>query len=169
MDWGAVSGVSSAVIALSALGFSIVSFNAQQKRAERDARAAVKPLLWVQSQVYEDLKSVRLANHGVGPAIIKLAIFEKGDKRSNRLVDLFDLSITWETFIPLLAGRAIPAQSELLLVRESLTHLVNQGHTPPEARSILRSWQAQKTGISVRIEYEDILGNPMEPLVDVLH
>jgi hypothetical protein len=111
------------VIALAALGFSILSFPAQQPRAERDARATVKPLLWIQSQVYVDLKTVRLMNDGIGPAIVRRAVFAKGNK-SNRLVDLFDLPFVWESFLPVRSGRVIPAQSEIVLVKESLSHLL---------------------------------------------
>jgi hypothetical protein len=169
MDWSALTGASSSVIALAALGFSVVTFRRQQARAERDARAKVKPLLWIQSQTYVDLKSIRLMNYGIGPAVIRKATFSKGDEFSDRVVDLFDLPIRrWEMFIPLKDGRAIPAQSEMTLVRQSLAHLVGEGYPKDEALKILRDWQDQKKGISVRIEYEDILGNSMPPIVDVL-
>lgn len=72
---------------LAALIFSIVSFSRQQDRADKQqARAekltvdSVKPLLWIQGQNYIDLKSVQLRNHGLGPAIIKLARFDKKRK-----------------------------------------------------------------------------------------
>ena len=45
MDWNVLTGASSSVVALAALGFSVVTFRRQQARAERDARANVTPLV----------------------------------------------------------------------------------------------------------------------------
>lgn len=170
--------LSSAVIALAALAFSIVSFHRQQERAERHTRASVRPLLWIQSQVYVDLKLVRLINHGLGPAIVKRAEFRKGDRSTTRIVELFDLKIVrpdqseqrplWETFVNFPERRAIPAQSAVVLVKQSLRHLVSQGIDEQIALQLLRDWQTQKSRIQVRIEYEDIFGNEMDPLIDIL-
>lgn len=151
----------------------------RQFEATRQAAfAGVKPLLWIHSQVYEDLKSVRLLNQGLGPAIVKRAEFKRGDRSTNNIVELFGLKIVrpdqseqrplWKTFINLPARRAIPAQSEVVLVKQSLEHLVGQGIDEQTAPELLREWQAQRSGIRVRIEYKDIFGNDMDPLIYVL-
>jgi hypothetical protein len=174
------TAVASVIIALLALFFSFFSFQLQQRRAYRLARGNVKPKLWIISQVYGDLRSIRLWNHGVGPAIIKSAQFEKeGHQRTNRIVDLFNAvnsgvrtrtgTVEWATFVGLESGRAIPAQGYITLVEQSLENLRGQGINKRTARLLLNRWRAEKTGIKVTIEYEDILGNKMESYEEILH
>jgi len=171
-DWQTVAAVASSAIGLAALIFSIVSFQRQQLRAERLAVASVKPLLWLQRQGYVDMKSILLRNYGLGPAIIKQARFSKGGRSTNKLVDLFDIrapgrpseGIMWETFVNLPEKRAIPAQGEVVLVKESLEHLTGQGIDSKTGLALLAQWAKQAAGIEVDIEYADILGNRMEPL-----
>jgi len=179
MDAGTLSALASAVIALAALVFSIVSFNRQQVRAEQQqARAekltmdSVKPLLWIQSQIYADAKSIRLRNHGLGPAIIKSARFEKeGHQSSDNLVELFSRlsNVAWATYVNLPKGRVVAAQTDISLVKQTLEHLLGQGIDEESSLDILRRFQDEKRGIKVYIEYSDIFGNEMEPLREVLH
>lgn len=98
--------------------------------------ANVKPFLLIQSQTYESLKSIRITNNGLGPAIIKRAEFKKpGGTPTDKIVELFDyLRLAeprwrvWERFVNV----------------------------------------SEKKGIEVHIEYEDIFGRKMEPLIDTL-
>lgn len=165
-----VISIASLMVALAALIFSILSFNRQQDRAEIHARASVKPLLSIRSQTYTDLKSILLFNYGVGPAIIKKAEFRRGPEGppTNSIVKLFALDITWESFVNVVPNRAIPAEGEIVLIKQSLPHLQSQGFSQDEALSLLHRWQQQKTGIVVRIEYEDIYGNKMLALDETL-
>jgi hypothetical protein len=173
------SALASAIIALAALAFSIVSFNRQQVRADRQqARAeklamdSVKPLLWIQSQVYADLKSIRLRNHGLGPAVIKSARFEKeGHEPTNSIVKLFSQlsNVAWVTYVNLPKGRVVATQSDISLVKQTLEHLRGQGVEQKDALAILRRIQNEKKGIKVYIEYYDIFGNEMEPLEETLN
>ena len=136
MNADTYSALASAIIALAALVFSIVSFNRQQIRADRQqARAeklavdSVKPLLWIQSQVYIDIKSIRLRNHGLGPAVIKSARFEKeGYQPTDSIVKLFSglSNFAWVTFVNLPKGRVVAAQSDITLVKQTLEHLRGQ-------------------------------------------
>jgi hypothetical protein len=173
MNWATVAAMASALIALSALLFSVVSFRRQQARAEELARASVKPLLWIHPQRYVDRKALFLRNYGLGPAIIRDAKFMRDSQLStNRIVDLFNLrhpdeparSIVWETFASVQPGRAIPAQGEITLIRQSLGHLLAQNIERSEGLRMLASWQEQRRGIRVLIHYDDILGNEMKPL-----
>jgi hypothetical protein len=169
----------SAIIALAALFFSIVSFQFQQRRADRLAKGNVKPKLWIISQGYGDLKSIQLWNHGVGPAIIKSAQFEKAGERTDSIVKLFKAvnsddhtqarPVKWVKFVGLKSGRAIPAQGYITLVEQSLKYLRDQGIDDDAARRLLDRWQAEKTGIKITIEYEDILGHKMEPFQETLN
>ena len=101
MKWEIIASVSSALIALCALLFSVFSFKKQQDRADAHAKTAVKPLLSIKSQNYVDLKSIRLINYGVGPAVIRKVEFRRAPdgKSTNNIVDLFNLNIMWESFV----------------------------------------------------------------------
>jgi hypothetical protein len=159
------------IVAFAALVFSIVSFRRQQDRAEALARASVRPLLSIKSQTYVDLKSIRLLNYGLGPAVVKKAEFRRGPEGAptNNIVKLFDIgSIHWESFVPLLSNRPIPAQGEIVLIKESLAHIEAQGHNREAALAMLARWQEQKRDIMVRIEFEDIYGNQMPVLEETL-
>lgn len=180
MNWATVAAVASALIALMALVFAVVSFARQQARADAQqamaqalATASVKPLLWIHPQRYVDRKALFLRNYGLGPAIVRDVRFMRNSQSAtNRIVDLFDLrlpheparSIVWETFASVQPGRAIPTQGEITLIKQSLGHLVGQNIERSEGLRMLESWQEQRRGIRVLIHYEDILGNVMEPL-----
>jgi hypothetical protein len=155
-----------AIVALAALVFSVFSFSRQQRRADIHARASVKPLLSIRSQNYDDRKSIRIVNSGVGPAIIKKVEFRRGPHGppTNKLVDLFSLPIVWETFVNVPANRVIPAEGEILLIKQTLDHLRGQGNDEKKALALLDQWKTQKTGIHVHIEYEDIYSNAMTPV-----
>jgi hypothetical protein len=101
MSGATVAAIASALIALMALLFSVVSFNrqqtraaAQQETAEVLAKASVKPLLWIHPQRYLDRKALFLRNYGLGPAIIRSAEFTKeGRPSTHRIVELFDIRL----------------------------------------------------------------------------
>jgi hypothetical protein len=167
-----IIAVASAVIALAALAFSIFSFQRQQARTERFETKKVKPLLWIRSETYTDRKSIQLWNYGLGPAIITSAQFEKGDRRTHKIVELFDEvnrtarspagHVKWARFVGLLPNRAIPAQDHITLVEQSLENLQSQGIDEAAGLALLRRWMDAKTDIKVSIEYTDIFGNTMK-------
>lgn len=170
MDLDAIVGASSVLVAVAALVFAIYSFALQQARAERHAVASVKPLLAIRSLNYDHHKAILLVNYGLGPAIIRKAAFSKGSRTTDRVVDLFDLPIEkWERFQNLPHDRAIPPQGEVVLVEQTLDHLIQKGHDEDDGLALLSRWREQKTGIRVEIAYEDILGNGMPPLTEVLN
>jgi hypothetical protein len=184
-----IAAITSAVIALAALGFTIFSFRRQQDRAdkqlaqadkqqvqaERFAFSSVRPILRINPQSYRNLKSLRLSNHGLGPAIVTEARFEKnGQPPTPKVVDLFQHlfvsahypqgQLLWETFQDVWPGLALPAQKDILLIKQSATHLIDQGMSEDAALDLLRKWQDERRGIRVYINYTDIYGNKMEPL-----
>ena len=170
-NWEIVIGASSAIIALSALLFSICSFRKQQRRADVYAKAAVKPFLSIKSKKYIDLKSIRLCNDGVGPAIIKKATFQyKGGKPTNRIVELFSLgNIVYDSFTNIPENKVLAASESITLVELSLKNLMNQGLSEGESIKMLEKWQTQKSGIIAQIEYEDIYNNKMAELNETLN
>jgi hypothetical protein len=177
-----ITAIASIVIALAALGFTIFSFNRQQTnaheqqvQAERLAVSGVRPLLRINSQSYVNLKSLSLSNHGLGPAIVKVARFDRASlSPTSNVVDLFDHILTsvqrpqgrlfWETYQDVWSGLALPAQDRILLIKESSAHLTGQGMSQGAALDLLQQWQDARIGLKVHIEYNDILGNEMEPL-----
>lgn len=169
----ALATAGSTLAAIAALIFSMVSFrrqqlraDAQQLRAERLSIDSVKPLLWIATQSYVDMKSIQIRNHGLGPAIIESASFEKNGKSTSHLVELFANlgAASWITYVDLPPKLVIPAGSHLLLVKQSLEHLLNQGMNDADAIKLLEQIQNQKKGIKVFIIYFDIFGNKMAPV-----
>jgi hypothetical protein len=174
VDEQSLTAIASVVVAVAALVFSVISFNRQQGRAdEQQARAeklaidSVKPLLWIQGQNYTNLKSVQLRNHGLGPAVIKLARFERDGVSTDNLIDLFSVAggtAAWVTYVNLPPKRVVAAGADISLIKQSLEHLLNQGVSDASAARILDRIQETKKGIKVHIEYLDIFGNDIEPL-----
>jgi hypothetical protein len=163
VDWAAAGAVVSAIIAIAALAFSFVVFRAQQRWAEKNAWANVRPFFWTRIQTYVDLKSIILRNDGMGPAVITSAIFTKGGKSTSRLVELFNLDIPyWETYAPISPGRVVPSQGEIVLIKQSLDHLRGQKIERTKGLAILEELQTQQSGIHLRIEFEDIYGNAIQ-------
>jgi hypothetical protein len=174
-----IIAVASAVIALAALAFSIFSFQRQQARTERFETKKVQPLLWIRSETKTDRKSIQLWNYGLGPAVITLAQFEKGDRRTHKIIELFDEvngaarspagHIKWTRFVGLKPNRAIPAQDHITLVEQSLENLQSQGVDEAAGRALLRRWMDAKKDIKVSIEYTDIFGNTMKTFKETLN
>lgn len=166
LDWSSIAAVSSAVIALAALGYSVFMFNSQQNRAEEHAQANLRPILTIRTQAYANRKAIILRNVGVGPAVITSATFSKEGKPTNNVVELFEeLPIPyWETYINLPDGTVLPAQEDSILVLQTSRHLMDadvQGVeiTKERALEILEQWDEIKSGIHASIKYEDVLGN----------
>lgn len=169
IDWQVVSGVSSAVIAFTALWFSIFSFHTQQERADRYQLASVRPILKVRTQKYINQKSILIINSGVGPAIIKKALFTRGEHSSNNVVELFDLNVVWDTYMNLPDDTALQQQENIELVKLTAVALEKGGKSKDVALQILAQWQEQKEGIHMYIEYEDIYGNAQDPINTTLN
>jgi hypothetical protein len=148
-------------------------FEERLRQSRELAQANIKPILTISSENYEDRKSVRLINRGIGPAVItKVAFFRGKEPPTANLVELFhriDRPFQWETFSRLPAeGLTVPKDETIDLVRLSKKHLLGQGISEQEARSILARWRQEKTGIQVLLEYEDVLGNRQPAYEDTL-
>jgi len=169
--WDTVAIIATVAVALAALLFSFFTFKSQLKQSERVARANIKPLLSMKSLNYSDLKSICINNYGIGPAVVTKAEFcRERSESTDRIVDLFDLPVkNWDTFTNLPPKRAIPEKAEVILVKLSLKRLLSDGVEEGKAFDLLKKWNEQKSGIEIKIEYEDILGNRQEPLVEILN
>lgn len=159
-NWDKITNISTAAIALSALIFSVFSFKTQLDQAERISIANVKPLLRVHGEKYTNLKSIQISNYGSGPAVISSASFCRLKKEcTNNIVELFDLPVIWDDYYNMPAKMAIPPQGNVVLVKLSLENLKNNNIQEDKALKILKEWQKQKSEITVRVIYKDILGN----------
>lgn len=78
-DWQVITGISSAVIALCALGFTIW----QGKIAREHNRLSFRPHLgtWRSADAEKGFYSIEIINNGIGPAIIKELIVSVDGKR----------------------------------------------------------------------------------------
>ena len=95
---------------------------------------------------------------------VVLTNFEFGPKKgcTNNIVELFDLpdtSINWDYFYNMPAKMVISPQGNEVLVKLSLENLKNKNIQEDKALKILKEWQKQKSEITVRVIYKDILGN----------
>lgn len=146
-------------------------FDDQLKQSRKFAIANMKPLITIQSQIYINRKGITLSNFGVGTAVITNIEFEKGGYSTRSLVELFDLGteFMWDTFWKFSGDKYyIPANGRRQLVELTSKNLVKQEWSEDEAIALLAKWQAQKAGINVRIEYEDLIGNTLEPYITTL-
>ncbi len=123
----------------------------------------VKPHLKVYSQKYVDKKLIAIKNTGFGPAVITSSEFCRGNICTGNLVELFDLDVTWEFYANLTKGASIKNSEMHVLMKLVLNE--SQGKTS----EALKEWQKQKTGIKVKINYEDMVGNKYGPLLTTLN
>ena len=174
-----VAGVASTLVAVTALYMSFRSerrsqlrFEDQLQQSREIAAANLKPLLIIRSQTYVNRKGITLVNGGVGTAVITDIEFSKDGRSTRHLVELFDLEAgyMWDTFWRF-SGRKyyLRAGEKYQLVEMTVDGLLRQGCTEDQALKLLARWQKQKSGIKVRVEYEDLLGNSVEPYSDTLN
>jgi hypothetical protein len=139
-------------------------FSRQLEREEKIAIANVKPILSVYPSKFINNKAVTLHNYGIGTAVITGISFSKGSKVEKvSLVNLFSLAenVAWDYFWNFRQDRYyVQPGQDIVLVKLTEENLMNQGFDQQEAEQILETWQKQMDGISIQINYEDILSNP---------
>ena len=174
-----IVGVASVVVAGAALyvAFRIerrnqLRFDDQLQQSREIAIANIKPLLTIHSQIYVNRKGISLVNRGVGTAVITDIEFEKQGRTTRNIVELFDLGsdVLWDTFWKFSGEEYfLSADGKYQLVELTAENLVVQGRTNEKALELLAKWQEQKSGISVRIKYSDLLGNASDPYLTTLN
>jgi len=173
-----VTGISSVAVAVLALivaffveNRNYTRFKQQLEQSKKIAEANVKPLLLVQSEVYENVKSINLANRGVGVAVITKIEFSRGGGPVNNIVDLFEFksNFAWDTFQEFSVTQTyLSPGKQISLVRLTEKGLTTQGFDATQIRRILNDWQIQKSGIKICVEYQDVLGNQQNDYVVTL-
>jgi hypothetical protein len=145
-------------------------FEAEMRLQEKIARSSVKPVLAVFTE-FTDNTGVVLLNCGLGTAVIDEIVFTRGDKASTSLPPLFDLpsSLVWDQFWEFRPRKYyLAADKRIDLIRLTASKLRESGFSEEAIADILESWQDQMPGISVRIRYEDVLGNSKDDYETVL-
>ena len=83
------------------------------------------------------------------------------------LDSLFDREVIWDDFASI--DTAIIKNGERVnLVLLSVRNLREQGFSDAQQATIMEEFERQMDGISIRIEYEDVLGNRQDPYVITL-
>src|SRR5215211_3035066 len=160
----AIANVLSVIVASVALYVAINAEQRNQKRFDAQLRhsreltqASIKPFLDIYSQTYTNLKSVRLVNRGLGPAVITKVEFSRhGEGNTNKLVDLFrktdtlmsqfhingliDDPLKWDTLRPLYPERVVSPNETIDLVKLSAKRLQEQKLPGEKVRSLLEQW-----------------------------
>ena len=164
-----VVAVTALVVALNAEQRSSARFQQQLDQADRTAKADLRPLLTIYTLVYLNKKGIVLANQGIGPAIITSVRISRGNKTVDLLPELFDLSklfnraVAWDDFTDIGAETYVKSGEEVNLILLSTGNLGNQGFSARQQGTIMEEFANQTQGVSIRIEYEDILENKQEP------
>jgi hypothetical protein len=147
----------------SAASFIIAAVSMRVQRIHN--RESVLPIGNVGAGDYENEIFVRIWNYGVGPMIIKKVVVErKGDVEQPRpaIVDFMPKlpgNYLWSTFVRDISDRAIPATDHISLISlegdEGNRDFVAARETVRKALS----------GLTVKVEYEDVYGENMPPAV----
>ena len=169
-----VAALLSVVIACIAIYLSIQTerrtrerFRLSQELQTKIATANIRPILRIKKLMYEDVRGVVLSNSGLGTAIITEISFLRGSQETRFLPELFRFEepFAWDTYWRFGPWQYYLSPDEsFTLVKLSLDRLLKQGLPEQTALSILGSLRDQLEGISLRFEYEDVLGNEQEPL-----
>lgn len=168
MIFTAISSIAATVAIVVAIFVEVRTgqrFSEQLKREEKLALANIKPLLAVYPSKFINHKAVTLHNYGIGTAVITSISFSKGDKVENiSLVNLFSFpqEVIWDYFWNFRQKKYyIQSGQDIVLVELTEKNLAEK-FEENTIKNILDSWQEQMDGITIKITYEDILGNPQE-------
>jgi hypothetical protein len=161
-DSGTVFGASG-VIALCALIVSVVAVTVNvvtELRGRRHDRLSVRPVVQINEQSYLDRVCVTLENRGLGPLRIRSARFDDGAGRiTESLIEHMPSGRTWRDFWGRIDGDYVQAGAVLELV-------LLEGSPSDDEFCAYRDQVRQHLGrITVRVQYEDLYGCLMQPVV----
>jgi hypothetical protein len=138
-------------------------FSQQLQREETLAIANIKPLLAVYPSKFLTRKAITLSNYGLGTAIITAISFSKGNIVERKaIMNLFSFAknIVWDYYWIFRENKYyVQAGQKIKLLELTHTGLSEDGLSEDDIEAILSSFQQQMEGLTIRISYEDILGN----------
>ena len=141
-------------------------FELQLTQADAIAKAQVRPFLGVYSLKYLEQRGVVLYNRGAGPAVITEVRISRDGKLEQSFPSSFDLgpTVVWKDFFTFGERTVLKAGDEVSLVLLSKEVLVANGLRPAQADRVLGEFEKQKSGLSIQIQHEDVLGNKLPPM-----
>jgi len=156
---------STTVIALCALVVSVVSTGLAVWTAfvqRKHMRLSVRPIASVPVADFENRVGVFLQNKGIGPMRVRsLRVANaEGVEHDDLVTHMPPLApgILWSNFYDSVDGSALEAGKRFLLL------LLEGDPQDPEYRQSRDVVRRRLSSLVVRVEYEDLYGQPMEPL-----
>lgn len=162
-----IANLLTVVVAVIAIIVTFVLDARTKKREMEVAAAHVKPLLAIETEEFEDHKSVKLVNHGHGTAVMTHILIAKHGKADpiNRLANLMytsrETELMWNQSIYFTPGQTqyLDAGKSLDLVLLTEEFLEGENLSTEEIEQVLADWKKELSGISIEIVYEDVLRN----------
>jgi hypothetical protein len=162
--------VTSTLVALLALFIGLRNEARNQKRFERQlflsqqaASAAARPLLAIEREGYQDVKAVRITNHGPGTAVCRVIKFVRRKKETTDLSDLIELDeaneIIWNECPDFPTPFYIAGKSSEDAIRITEDRLIECEIDPKRLPDLLSDIEAQLDEIEIFVEYEDVFGS----------
>jgi hypothetical protein len=145
-------------------------FESQLAESARIAAATVRPLLALEYEGYPTRVSIILRNHGTGAAVIRKFQCTRGKADSTTLGDLFNLgreNVPFDEITDLPEPKYVPPQSAETLVRLRAEALIASGVSGDEALGLLHKLDTQINDFTMRVWYEDVLGNVIAEGADI--
>lgn len=150
MSWEAIAGLSSAIIALCALGLTVW----QAKIARHHNRLSVTPHLttWSHRDVTNNRYSIELLNNGIGPALIEsFSIHVDGQLISGDGLELIEKALkilfpqyqyaSWQSFVAkgyMMAEKEVRNLVTIAFQGDQIPTPVEVDHTTKRARLLIR-------------------------------
>jgi hypothetical protein len=161
--------ISSLIVALLAIVIGLRNESRNQRRFELQlsqsrevSRAAVRPLLAVEREGYEDVKALTIVNHGPGTAIISVIKFVRGKKEATDIGELIktneDEEVVWNESTEFVTPYYIPAKSKEDALRITDERLRECGIAEKRIEPLLADIEGQLDKISIFVEYQDVFG-----------
>jgi hypothetical protein len=161
------------IVAAVALVFAVVSERRAGRRFEEGLRlqerlgiASVRPYLVIRGVRAEDSIRLLLRNAGLGVAIVTSLRFQLGNREASDIITLLDMPALWVDAAFSADRTSLAPNDEIELFRLTKLYLHDQGLTQRTINEQFQSFQRGLVGVTLRIVYEDVLGNgqPFNPV-----
>jgi hypothetical protein len=168
----AITSGLSVILAITAAIIAVRTEIRAQKRFETDLKhqekltaASIKPIVAIFTSEFMNNKGIILSNAGTGTAVITFIEFSKNNRTAKSMPMLFNLpgDFKWDNYWSFGENKHYLKDGiSIDLIRLSSQNLREQLLGEDEIERLLNSWQAQMYGITIKIKYEDMLGNSQE-------
>lgn len=152
-----IANVASVIVAVFALAIGIRADRRSQRLSYKIAALSSKPILVIETTSEVNSVAVKLHNYGVGVAIITDAIFHKGNRTSDNLVELLGDEVNsnvWLTYQGFPQGKHYLAPGKWFRLAELTTELLSRNGQDQKA---LQQMRKALNGIYVEFRYTDVM------------